>query len=155
MARGIGDIQQFFKTLEFYRQGWKQALILEELESIYKSDSVSLRTVGSYLKMFRDKDAELKDDDPIYWHQLEEYGFGWESSEGVDLFYKARGYMPSKRWLKWWNRLSRLRWESNEDLLKWIDSYVQHELKQLFRIRSGSLGQLEKDMFKERRGNVT
>ena len=54
MPRGISDSEQFVEAYRLYTAGYKQAQILEKLNLIYRSNSIKLRTLGDWIKKFKE-----------------------------------------------------------------------------------------------------
>jgi len=152
MPRGISDSEQFIEAYRLYTAGYKQAQILEKLNLIYRSNSIKLRTLGDWIKKFKElSDEEKENSRSIQWHDLEDYGMGWEIGRGIGYFHDWEGHMPSRRLIKWWWRLNQIGGWSDEKLMLWAKKYEEYEIKTAFGIKSESLESLDKQMLSNRR----
>ncbi|MAU65322.1 MAG: hypothetical protein CL882_04820 [Dehalococcoidia bacterium] len=152
MPRGISDSEQFIEAYRLYTAGYKQAQILEKLNLIYRSNSIKLRTLGDWIKKFKElSDEEKENSRSIQWHDLEDYGMGWEIGRGIGYFHDWEGHMPSRRLIKWWWRLNQIGGWSDEKLMLWAKKYEEYEIKTAFGIKSESLASLDEQMLSNRR----
>ena len=152
MPRGISDSEQFIEAYRLYTAGYKQAQILEKLNLIYRSNSIKLRTLGDWIKKFKElSDEEKENSQSIQWHDLDDYGMGWEIGRGIGYFHDWEGHMPSRRLIKWWWRLNQIGGWSDEKLMLWAKKYEEYEIKTAFGIKSESLASLDEQMLSNRR----
>ncbi|MBI15320.1 MAG: hypothetical protein CL782_03585 [Chloroflexi bacterium] len=152
MPRGISDSEQFVEAYRLYTAGYKQAQILEKLNLIYRSNSIKLRTLGDWIKKFKElSDEEKENSQSIQWHDLDDYGMGWEIGRGIGYFHDWEGHMPSRRLIKWWWRLNQIGGWSDEKLMLWAKKYEEYEIKTAFGIKSESLASLDEQMLSNRR----
>ena len=124
------------------------------LGELFKYNIPSLRAVGDWTERYKalheDRPEEKEIGQTVEWHRLDEMGFEWEASRGALAHYKAFGYMPTKRALKWWYRLSLLGgWEEGDvdiykdaeyhgSLLYWARSYEEQEIQEIENILAGN-----------------
>jgi hypothetical protein len=152
MPRGIGDSEQFIEAYRLYTAGYKQSHILEKLNLMYRSNSIKLRTLGDWIKKFKNlPDEEKSNSESIQWHDLDDYEMGWEIGRGIGYFHDWEGHMPSRRLIKWWWRLNQIGGWSDEKLMLWAKKYEAHEIKMAFGIKTGGLSKLDEQMLSNRR----
>ena len=152
MPRGISDPDQFVEAYRLYIAGYKQGLILEKLQLMYRSNSIKLRTLGDWIKKFKDlSDEEQKNSESIDWHNLDDYHMGWEIGRGIGYFHDWEGHMPSRRLIKWWWRLNQIGGWSDEKLMLWAKKYEEYEIKKAFKIKTEDLSELDMQMLTNRR----
>tara|TARA_Y100000996_G_C22555513_1_gene655380 strand:+ start:3685 stop:4311 length:627 start_codon:yes stop_codon:yes gene_type:complete len=152
MPRGISDSEQFIEAYRLYTAGYKQSHILEKLNSMYRSNSIKLRTLGDWIKKFKNlPDEEKVNSESIQWHDLDDYEMGWEIGRGIGYFHDWEGHMPSRRLIKWWWRLNQIGGWSDEKLMLWAKKYESHEIKMAFGIKTDGLSKLDEQMLANRR----
>ena len=152
MPRGISDSEQFIEAYRLYTAGYKQSHILEKLNLMYRSNSIKLRTLGDWIKKFKNLPDEEKDNsESIQWHDLDDYEMGWEIGRGIGYFHDWEGHMPSRRLIKWWWRLNQIGGWSDEKLMLWAKKYEAHEIKMAFGIKTDGLSKLDEQMLSNRR----
>ena len=152
MPRGISDPEQFVEAYRLFTAGYKQSQILERLNSIFRSNSVKLRTLGDWIKRFKNLSAEEKENSKsIDWHNLDNYEMGWEIGRGVGYFHDWEGHMPSHRLIRWWWRLNQIGGWSDEKLMLWAKKYEEWEIKKAFGIKTEELSELDRIMLNNRR----
>ena len=152
MPRSIGDPEQFVEAYRLYTAGYKQGHILEKLKSIYRAKAVKLRTLGDWIKKFKDlPDEEKENSKSIDWHNLDGYHMGWEIGRGIGYFHDWEGHMPSRRLIKWWWRLNQIGGWSDEKLMLWAKKYEEYEIKKAFQINTADLSELDTQMLTNRR----
>ncbi len=152
MPRSISDPEQFVEAYKLYTAGYKQGLILEKLELIYRTNSIKLRTLGDWIKKFKTlSDEEQKNSESIDWHNLDDYHMGWEIGRGIGYFHDWEGHMPSRRLIKWWWRLNQIGGWSDEKLMLWAKKYEEYEIKKAFKIKTEDLSELDIQMLANRR----
>lgn len=152
MPRGIGDPEQFVEAYRLYTAGYKQGQILEKLKLLFRTNAVKLRTLGDWIKKFKDlPDEEQKNSESIDWHNLDDYHMGWEIGRGIGYFHDWEGHMPSRRLIKWWWRLNQIGGWSDEKLMLWAKKYEEYEIKKAFKIKTEKLSELDTQMLTNRR----
>ena len=148
------NIAQFVEAYRLFIAGKQQAEIRTLLEKNFDKP-VSLRTISSWRKYFRDSKRNVSDEKkdrsrPVEWYNLEEYGLPWEASAGLALFRDRHNCIPSWRVLEWWWRLNLLGGWDQERLMKCARWYEAREIKLLFGLQADSLQKLDEEMWKER-----
>ena len=89
------------------------------------------------IKKFKElSDEEKENSQSIQWHDLDDYGMGWEIGRGIGYFHDWEGHMPSRRLIKWWWRLNQIGGWSDEKLMLWAKKYEEYEIKTAFGIKS-------------------
>ena len=78
--------QQDVAWNKFLLYGSRPSLILEDLIEEYNDEAVSLRTVSTWCKAFKERRTEI--DDPFEWHRLGEYRV-----KGLDIPWEASRYI--------------------------------------------------------------
>ena len=167
MPRKISKISEFIEGYRAFSEGKRGQKIHEHLRKLFKYNIPSLRAVGDWTERYKalheDSPEEKELGQTVEWHRLDEMGFEWEASRGALAHYKAFGYMPTKRALKWWYRLSLLGdWKEGDvdiykdaeyhgSLLYWARSYEEQEIQELFGIETKSMKELDEQLFKERK----
>lgn len=111
---------------KLWREGRGPKAIWEKLEAEFAGETVSERTVATWIKGFKElKPEETSPDDPFQWHQLERYGLAWETGPyllGLSFFLSETmtiplcgasqvmipalpEFVPTVRQVRWWWRI--------------------------------------------------
>ncbi|MEC8891578.1 MAG: hypothetical protein VX426_07590 [Chloroflexota bacterium] len=152
MPRGLGNILAFLEGYKLFSEGMSQREIQEYLAPSYSSRSYpSMRTVGNWITQYKAiAPHDQEESGTVEWNRLEEMGFGWEVSRGLETYYRRHQKLPTKRTLKWWYRLSQLGdWEDGE-LADWATRYEEHEVRALFGLEPEKLSELDRKMLSQR-----
>jgi|TARA_B100002003_G_scaffold132584_1_gene122651 hypothetical protein len=135
MSRTKDNAGQFLEAYILHASGKGRKHIFEVLNERYQDQSVSLRTIGTWLQRFRTMPEHVVAQDKEFeWHECEEYGIPWEASRLLMSLLEAYAYPPSARTAKWIWRISCVAdWSgAPEKLLQLADMYTNHERELLF-----------------------
>ncbi len=80
MPRPRANPQQNLRAHQLFSLGRGQKEIFECLQKEFEEECVTERTIGNWIREFKEKTGPNLDV-PFQWHRLAEFGFPWESSE--------------------------------------------------------------------------
>tara|TARA_B100000686_G_scaffold337316_1_gene408278 strand:+ start:395 stop:937 length:543 start_codon:yes stop_codon:yes gene_type:complete len=139
MPKVMTNVEQFIFAYKTWHSGDKRQQIKDSIEKEFGS-SPAIRTLSDWIKRFSEvPEEEIEKDQPVGWLDLAKDGLRWEMGGGVLNFSQYQRGRPSKRFLKWWWRLSVSGDWKEETLFKWAKKYEELELKELFGIRTREL----------------
>lgn len=146
MPRPKASAQQHRRAYELYNAGFGPTAILQQLYEEYRDDTVSARTIATWIKGYKDLREEVtKLDAPFEWHRLEEYGLPWEASAYLlDMWAHVHQHFdmewqefdqvppppPTVRQVRWWWRVHQAvpEIENKMDIYWLAESFVGREM---------------------------
>ena len=151
MPRPRASSRQQLDAFKLHKGGVGPSAIWEALVDGYGGDAVSLRTISTWVRGFKDSTEAREErgvpdlDIPFEWHRLEEYGLPWEASGYLTemwswanefwavvaiLLNKPKPALPTVRQARWWWRvhLALPEVENKLDIYLWAGDFVRYEL---------------------------
>lgn len=114
MPRSKAHPEQHFSAYQLWRKGLGLTAICEELEKGFGTETVSERTVATWIRGYKSLHPETVDlDAPFEWHRMMEYALPWEASGFLlemwwwvlENLYPKYGEKPTVRSVRWWWRV--------------------------------------------------
>jgi hypothetical protein len=114
MPRSKAHPEQHLSAYQHWRKGLGLTAICEKLEKKFGAETVSERTVATWIRGYKSLRPETVDlDAPFEWHRMAEYDLPWEASSFLlemwwwvlENLYPKHGERPTVRSVRWWWRV--------------------------------------------------